>query len=252
MSRWLIGFSMAAIIAFFFAVEPIPQDPAYHDFADVRTLLGIANFWNVASNSVFLLVGLAGLALVARNPRLVGTAAMQGPWFVFFTGITLTAIGSGYFHIAPSNETLVWDRLAMTVAFAGFVTIVIGEYFSPAGARRLLAPVMLAGLFSVLYWARTAAAGYGDLRPYVIVQFLPTVLVPLVLSVRRCASDLTPAMWLAVGFYMSAKLLEHFDDDIYAMTGVVSGHTLKHIAAAAAPLSLILALHSRSNVYIDD
>ena len=31
-------------------MEPVPQDPAYHQFADARPWLGIPNFQNVASN----------------------------------------------------------------------------------------------------------------------------------------------------------------------------------------------------------
>jgi hypothetical protein len=245
MSRWLIGCSMAAILFFFAAVEPIAQDPAYHDFADTRTMIGIANFWNVASNLPFLVVGLMGLAVVAGRPELVGPEKLRGPWLVFFSGITLTAFGSGYFHLAPSNASLVWDRLAMTIGFAGFFAIVIGEYLSPRAAARLLLPFTIVGILSVLYWSVTESAGRGDLRPYVIVQFLPVLLIPAILVFRRHASDLTTAMWLMVGFYALAKILEHFDTRIYAITGVLSGPTLKHIAAALAPIVLMRALHRR-------
>lgn len=245
MSRWLIVFSMAAIVLFLTAIEPIAQDPAYHDFADKRAMLGVANFWNVASNLPFLVVGFTGLVIVIVRPELVGPTSLRGPWLVFFSGVTLTAFGSGYFHLAPSNASLVWDRLAMTVGFAGFFTIVLGEYISPRVAMRLLIPFVLAGILSVAYWSWTESAGRGDLRPYVIVQFLPVLLIPVILLIRRHASDLTPPLWFMVGFYVLAKLLEHFDDRIYAMTGALSGHTLKHVTAALAPVVLIRALLKR-------
>ena len=252
MSRWLIACSVAAIVLFFIAVDPIAQDPAYHDFADSRRLLGVPNFWNVASNLPFLIVGLAGLRVVATRPQLVGSGEMCWPWVMFFTGLVLTAFGSGYFHLAPSNSTLVWDRLAMTIGFAGFIAIVIGEYISPRMASRLLVPFALIGILSVLYWGSTEAAGRGDLRPYAVVQFLPVLIIPVILVLRRRESDLTPAMWVMIGAYVLAKLVEHFDARIFEMTGALSGHTLKHVAAALAPTGLILGLLGRSGRLIDE
>ena len=40
-------------------------------------------------------------------------------------------------------------------------------------------------------------------------------------------------MWVVI-WYVFAKLFEHFDKEIYATTGFISGHSLKHIAAAVA------------------
>jgi hypothetical protein len=39
-------------------IPPIPQDPAYHQFADLRTVWGIPNFLNVLTSLSFLVVGL--------------------------------------------------------------------------------------------------------------------------------------------------------------------------------------------------
>ena len=38
------------VITLAFLLPPIPQDPAYHAFADQRTLHGVPHFWNVASS----------------------------------------------------------------------------------------------------------------------------------------------------------------------------------------------------------
>jgi len=164
---------------------------------------------------------------------------------VFFAGITLTAFGSGWFHLEPSNSSLVWDRLPMTLGFAGLFAIVIGEYLSPRVARNLLVPFLVAGAASVFYWHMTESAGSGDLRPYAIVQFLPVVLIPALLIVRRNASDLTGAFWLLTLFYVAAKLLEQFDYGVYDSLHMMSGHALKHVAAAFSPAVLIYALHRR-------
>src|SRR5215472_12695351 len=48
-----------AVLAMLF-VPPIHQDPAYHHFADQRTLFGIPNFFNVVSNLPFLFVAIWG------------------------------------------------------------------------------------------------------------------------------------------------------------------------------------------------
>ena len=129
---------------------------------------------------------------------------------------------------------------------ATLFAIVIGEYLSPRVARKLLIPFLVAGAASVYYWHVTESAGNGDLRPYAVVQFLPVLLIPAMLILRRDASDLTGAFWLLTLFYVAAKLLEHFDDGVYASLHVMSGHSLKHVVAALSPAILILALHRRS------
>jgi hypothetical protein len=133
----------------------------------------------------------------------------------------------------------------MTIGFAAFLAIVIGEYLSVRAARMLLLPLLIISAASVVYWHLTEAAGNGDLRPYAIVQFLPIVLIPAILIMHRQVSDLTNAIWILIGFYVAAKLLEHFDVGIYTMTGVMSGHALKHVVAALAPAVLIVALRRR-------
>jgi len=48
-------------------VSPIPQDQAYHNFADQRNILGVPNFWNVATNIPFVLVGIMGIRSLIQN-----------------------------------------------------------------------------------------------------------------------------------------------------------------------------------------
>ncbi len=154
----LVGGTLAALLA-----DPVAQDPAYHLFADRRSLFGIPNFLDVVSNLPFALVGAAGLYFVSRG---TSDASNSTAWRVFFIGVFLTAFGSGYYHLAPDNDTLVWDRLPMTIAFMGFVAIIIGEYLSERLAKTLLLPLLVAGAASVFYWAHTEALGRGDLRAY--------------------------------------------------------------------------------------
>ena len=227
-------------------LNPFAQDPTYHAFADSRTLLGIPNFWNVVSNLPLLVVGAWGLICVATKPQFAKSLTLV--WAAFFCGLLLTAFGSGYYHLDPDNASLAWDRVAMTVGFMGLFTLVIGEYLSAAWANRLLLPLLLVGVGSVYYWLWTEVRGVGDLRPFGLVQFLPMLLVPLIMLLRRGRSDLTP--WLAgmIVFYAGAKIVEYYDAPIYAAAGLMGGHALKHVLAALAGASLLLGLHRRHDV----
>ncbi|NNC78059.1 MAG: alkaline phytoceramidase [Woeseiaceae bacterium] len=231
------------LLVFLFALtSPIPQDPAYHVFADSRQLLSIANFWNVISNLPFLLAGAWGLSITVRlDQRYRETRAIYG---VFFVGVALTAFGSAYYHLYPANLPLVWDRLPMTIAIAGIFAIAINEYHSPALARRLLVPLLVIGIASVIYWHITEIRNIGDLRPYAIVQFLPILAVLAMLVRRGFKSDMTPSLWYMVGFYVAAKVFEHFDAEIYSALAI-SGHTLKHVFAALGPAAVAAALRRR-------
>jgi hypothetical protein len=231
-------FLVAVMVAFSFG--PIAQDPAYHHFADQRTILGVPNFWNVASNLPFLAVGIWGYLAVER-------AGSKGAfpdtseilcWRAFFVGICLVCFGSSYYHLAPANGPLVWDRLPMTIAFMALTAGVIADRIDVGWGVRVALPLLLAvGMGSVAWWAWTESIGQGDLRPYGLVQFFPMLAIPLACWLfpggRLIGGREIAAM---VAFYVAAKLLEHFDPLVMEMLGgVMSGHALKHVAAAGTP-----------------
>ena len=121
-------------------VGPIPQDERYHGFADQRSMLGIPNFLNVASNVPFLLTGLAGLGFVLGY-ALPSTGSFINrferlPYVSFFLGITLTCFGSAYYHLAPTSDRLVWDRMPMSIAFMSLLAATIAE--SPLTVNSIL------------------------------------------------------------------------------------------------------------------
>src|SRR5690242_810119 len=99
------------------ALSPIAQSADYHRFADGREMAGIPNFWNVASNAMFLWVGAVGLFEVLRGRYRGGLASLRAAYAIFFAGVAAVCFGSGYYHWSPSNQTLVWDRLPMAIAF---------------------------------------------------------------------------------------------------------------------------------------
>jgi hypothetical protein len=230
--RWrlalLVAVTLAASIAAML-LPPVHQDQAYHQFADRRTVLGVPHGLNVLSNVAFLLAGGWALARTARAPLPAwDRAAGRG----FAVGLVLTGLGSAWYHTAPSSTALVWDRLPLSALFPIILAVAIGDRVSAAAGRLLLPPLVLGAIASVLWWSLT-----DDLRPYVVAQFLPMLLIPLLLLLpgRR------PAGWLIVGvaIYAVAKLAEAADDEILALGGVLSGHTLKHLLSAAAAALIV-------------
>jgi predicted membrane channel-forming protein YqfA (hemolysin III family) len=224
-------------------VGPIAQDPDYHLFADSRRIAGISNFWNVVSNLPFVLVGVIGLLRQSRLTHLESTRA----YLVICVGVVMVGFGSACYHYAPTNQTLLWDRLPMTVAFMALMALLLGERVLSEPRPGLLWSLIAVGAGAALYWSYTESLGRGDLRPYVLVQFLPVLLIPLVLALFPQRYLRNSYLVAAFGCYFAAKILEHFDGQVFAVTGLMSGHALKHLAAAAAVLCIILAVPTQAS-----
>lgn len=230
---WILPAVAVVLSAVALSVDPVPQDPAYHLFADRRTILGVPHFWNVVSNVPFVLVGIWGL-LVLANRRATVVTELGYLYPALFAALILTGIGSAAYHLSPSNSTLVWDRVGITLAVASLFCIVLGEHVSVRGARRLFLPLAVAGLCTVAWWAFTEARMAGDLRPYALFQFMPMLLVPLILFLYPSRFDRSAFIWWVIALYALAKACEMLDPAILAATGVLSGHSLKHVVAALA------------------
>ena len=211
-------------------LPPIPQDQDYHQFADQRTLWGIPNFWNVISNLPFIAIGAAGLKQFHRNP---GTT-------VLFLGIALTGFGSSYYHWDPNDRTLFWDRLPMALSFMAILAIVIEERIDATAGAKLLWPFVAIGVISLLLWRWT-----GDLRLYVWVQFFPMIALAVLLFCFPPLYTGTSYWIVAAALYALAKLFEFYDRAIYSLGSVISGHTLKHFAAAAACFAILRYFQAR-------
>jgi hypothetical protein len=244
--EWLlIGVSLVVSIVAFLVIEPIPQWLEYHQFADERTLLGIPNALNVLSNLPFLLIGLWGIGMLSVSIARHGYDARCLLYLVFFVGFALVAIGSGYYHLWPSNSTLVWDRLPMTIAFMALLSAVIAEQINPVPAMKLLPVFLLVGAFSVFYWDYTEQLGRGDLRLYGLIQFLPFLLIALMLWLyERPQHYLTYMAW-GVALYGISKLFEEFDGAVYQFIHAISGHSLKHVVASGAGLAVLMMVYKR-------
>ena len=240
----MLAITVAAIIATA-GIGPIAQDTAYPPFADRRCIFNIANFFNVLSNLPFVIIGIMGMRLVALRKANGGLAELRTLYLTFFAGVFLTGFGSAYYHYQPDNQTLLWDRLPMTIAFMALFSAIIGEYISIQSATKLFVPLLILGMASVIYWQVTELNGHGDLRPYALVQFLPIVLIPLILCLFESKRDNGKYIWGNIGAYAASKLMERFDAELYSVVGLFSGHSLKHLSAAFGALIFYWALRRR-------
>lgn len=226
-------------------IDPIAQDPSYHRFSDSKTILGIPNALNVLSNLPLLIVGAIGLnRLRALRSDSIVTENKAGYLILFFS-VVLVAIGSSFYHLWPMNSTLLWDRLPMTLAFMSLFSIITSEFISVRWGRYLLVPLLILGLLSVSYWYFTELAGVGDLRWYGLIQFYPVLAIPPTLLLSSSPFSKTDAYWWLFATYLLAKVFEHYDYFIHSMLTVISGHSLKHIAAAAGLYVLLVAYERR-------
>lgn len=236
--RRTIAFAGLGIVTIgcIFLFPPNAQNAAYHAFADNRTMLGVPNFLNVISNLPFLFVGILGLRLMVDRGAVnaVREPGERWPLVAFFVGVLMTAFGSAYFHLAPDNARLVWDRLPMTVAFMGLFAAIIGERIGVRVGLGLLGPLIALGFLSVLGWYLSELRGAGDMRLYYFVQFYPILAIPFLMIAFPARYTRSSDIFAALGWYLLAKVLETetLDRGIYERGQIVSGHTLKHLAAA--------------------
>jgi glutathione peroxidase len=243
-AAWVLGLLAALALAGCFAfLPPIEQPEAYHRFADGRAWLGIPNFLNVASNLAFLAVGLLGLRVLRSHQH--PSTAFCDPWergafALLFGGVALVALGSGYYHLHPTSPRLFWDRLPMIIVFSVLVGITIGERIGLPAGRRATPFLLALGLGSGLVWRAT-----GDLRLYGFVQYFSALAVCLLLVLRPPRYTRTSDLVWMMALYTAAKLCELGDRPIFALGGLSSGHTLKHLLAAAATFQLVRHVRRR-------
>jgi hypothetical protein len=220
---------LLTLILLILLIEPMPQDINYHGFSDISALFSIPNGLNVLSNIPFLLVGVFGYCkastISSENP-------LKTAYLIFYLGVLLVSIGSGYYHLSPNNSSLVWDRLPMTIAFMALFTFVIGEFIDKSIVNYMLWPFILLGLSSIAYWQYTESIGAGDLRFYILVQFVPLLAIPIIISLFEGVRGNKISYWQLIICYILAKLFELYDKEVHQLLGLISGHSLKHLFAA--------------------
>ncbi len=238
----LVVVSVSVVASVFLFLKPIAQNAHYHAFANEFNFCGISNFANIISNLGFVLVGAIGLHVCIKHKQ------FNLVHITLVLGIFLTGFGSAYYHFAPNNSTLVWDRIPMTLIFSSFFALILSKYFSEKTARIVWVINASIGILSVLYWQYTESLGRGDLRLYAIVQFLPMLLIIIMLLLNQQTNkQLFKTLVYVMFWYIVAKLFEYFDHHIFEIIHLISGHPLKHIAASIATYYMLALLKPRND-----
>lgn len=217
MSRsFVLAYALPVLMAVVAALVPVALPDGYHAFADHSAIGGLHPFGDLASNLVFLV---AGLFVMSR--------AQSGPERWLAAALCLTAAGSWYYHLHPSDARLLVDRLPMAPAFAAMAGIIL---FDGEDRKGMLHTVVLSALF-------VAAAAYalwsGDQSFWVAAQVYVLLLLVVATVLRP---QMRAAALAAFALYVAGKLCETFDHQILRVSGFVSGHTIKHLLAGLAPI----------------
>jgi hypothetical protein len=243
----IVPLSALLCILALFMHGPVPQDLGYHHFADRRTMVGIPNFINVITNLPFIVIGAAGLKVVsaAKETKLKRMST------ILFIGFLLLTLGSGYYHLYPDNETLVYDRIPIVIIFMSFFAIIIYDCINPSKGYIAFIILNIIGVLSVIYWIVTEHESHGDLRWYGLVQFFPVIAIPLLLYLYKPTFKYSKEVIPMFVLFGLAKLAEHFDKEIYLILyNTISGHSLKHIFVAIAGYELVALITRRVKVNI--
>ena len=245
---WLmIGAAVALYGLLRLALGPLPQDPAYHAFADTRTGPGgLSNAGDILTNLAILAAGLFGLAL--RNRMSLAPEARTAA-DVLIAATILTAFGSAYYHWAPANATLVWDRLPIAVVLTSLLTLVLADRVHPLFAREALWPFTGLGVGSLALWWASEAMGQEDLLLYVVVRVGAGFAIAYLVIVRPPRH--TGTIWLVAAILceVTMAIFERFDHEVFRLTGgLASGHNLKHVLAGIALAFVFWWLRTRKTL----
>lgn len=236
-SRLLLGsvllFAIGAALQF---VWPLSQPASYHHFADMRSIGTLPNAADVLSNIVILVAGLFNLGWVIRH---ASRQPSQFPGMLFAApGLILTSFGSAYYHSAPSDATLVWDRFPMTIVFAGILAMLWTSVTRQRVGWVQMLLLVAASVGTIGYWLE-----FNSLWPYAILQFGGLAAVVVMTAARKV--DALFGWSMVIFFYAIAKVFETFDWQIWALTGhLFAGHALKHVTSGFAGAALLLVANA--------
>lgn len=240
---------MTLIVAAFLS-PPTPQPDAYHEFVGQHTYLGIPNFGNIVSNLPFLWVGIAGLIFLHKEKKRNSCGAgfvlpEHRPYLVMFICTILVFSGSAYYHWAPDNHSLFWDRLPIAMGIMALLTAVWQERIPTKQPDGVLVVLVLLGAASVMYWIWSEQQGSGNLNYYIATQGGAILLIILLVTFFPSRYSRGSDFYAVLGWYALAKLAELLDEPVYQLGGIISGHALKHLLAGLAVYWVLRMLKRR-------
>ena len=241
--KWILAATFFIAVIALIIKGPIPQEPAYHNFADKCNILGIPNFMNVITNLPFLFIGIAGITVTSKASQ--SEKRLKIISITLFIGFILLFFGSSYYHYQPSHFSLIFDRIPILVIIMSLLSIFIYDYFGASAGKKYFYFLNLMGVASIIYWYHTELLGNGDLRLYILLQFYPLVSIPLILWLYKAPYNYTGEVICIFIAYAIARITEGLDKEIFSLTGFISGHSLKHIFMAVAGGFIVLMTKNR-------
>ena len=220
------------------ALPALHQPASYHAFADARSVFGVPRTADTLSNLPFAVFGLWGLWQLQRTPAL--PAVQRSMATLFFVGLLATAAGSSWYHLAPNDARLVWDRAGMTPGFAGIMGLAVAQRVSDRAGLTLAIASLLLGWLAIAVWSYNA-----NLMPWAVFQGGGVILILALQALPPRPGTLRIHWSFVLAVYALAKVAETFDTQIFELTGLFSGHSLKHLLASLAALPVIAALSKR-------
>jgi len=215
-------------------VGPIRRGPAFHHYADARTWLGIPHAGDVLSNLGFVVVAAWQLGRTRGFARLAAA------------GVAAIGIGSAAYHVSSTDMTLALDWGPIAITLSWIVAAVIADrHDRRVGVVAAIVGTLLA-LASIAYWLATGGTSGGDMTGYVAVQ-AAGVALPAAIALATPGRIPAPPLLVAIVGFGAARLCAARDGELLATLGV-SGHSLKHVVAAAAALIALRALTRFSSV----
>jgi hypothetical protein len=240
---WVLLLPACGVALALVLLPPFPQPQEYHRFADARAFLGVANFLDAVSNLAFLAVAASGL--FALRVASFADEKERWPWALFFLALAATAFGSAWYHLAPDNARLFWDRLPINLCFAALLSAVAAERLNSRAGLLLLVLLMAAGAGAAWYWLRSEELGAGNVLPYFAFQLYALIAVLLLMRLFPARYSRSTDLYRMILLYGAALAAELLDGYIFSLGEIVSGHTLKHLLAALAAYQVVRMLRLR-------
>jgi hypothetical protein len=210
---------------------PVLLDARMHDYADQRRWLGLPNAVNVLCNLPLALAGIWGWHAARASPW---PASVRLPWQGFFISVTGGALVAAIYHAAPGDTGYVLAQIAMSSAFVMLTFGMLAERVQARFGSRagLQGAALLLALASAAVVLGAGLRGSVDLRPFLLLQILPVLLIPAG-AIGLPGACTRSGDWLVMLIaYAAAKLFEVADVQIHAYTGWIGGHALMHLALA--------------------
>ncbi|XP_013624892.1 PREDICTED: uncharacterized protein LOC106331095 [Brassica oleracea var. oleracea] len=168
---------------------------------------------------------------IVKNRRITGLLKSEiWGWTLFYAAVSGLAFGSGYYHLKPDDNGIVWDTLPVRFSHLS-LCFSFRENNWNESSLSYIALFLFISFFNVAY-----ARVFNDLRLYMTFQLIPCRAIPLI-------TVLLPPKYTHSRFWLLATAAH----SVSKINGyIIGGHSLGHLCSALAMLLLTVMLLYRS------